>query len=93
MKLGTIKKIDLRDIWSSESADFTPWLAKEDNIAHLGSAIGMDLEVESLEKNVGPFRADILARDIAKKIEDELDYPGQIKVTVVREFRTTEIAK
>jgi len=34
-----------------------------------------------------------LARDIAKKIEDELDYPGQIKVTVVREFRTTEIAK
>ena len=34
-----------------------------------------------------------LARDIAHKIEDELDYPGQIKVTVVREFRTTEIAK
>ncbi|MCQ2744712.1 MAG: ribonuclease Y [bacterium] len=34
-----------------------------------------------------------LARDIAKKIEDELDYPGQIKVTVVREFRATEIAK
>ncbi|MBQ7127232.1 ribonuclease Y [bacterium] len=34
-----------------------------------------------------------LARDVAKKIEDELDYPGQIKVTVVREFRTTEIAK
>ena len=34
-----------------------------------------------------------LARDIAKKIEDELDYPGQIKVTVVREFRATEVAK
>ena len=34
-----------------------------------------------------------LARDIAKKIEDELDYPGQIRVTVVREFRTVEIAK
>ena len=34
-----------------------------------------------------------LARDIATKIENELDYPGQIKVTVVREFRTTEIAK
>ncbi len=34
-----------------------------------------------------------LARDIANKIENELDYPGQIKVTVVREFRTTEIAK
>ena len=34
-----------------------------------------------------------LARDVAKRIEDELDYPGQIRVTVVREFRTTEIAR
>ena len=34
-----------------------------------------------------------LARDVAKRIEDEIDYPGQIRVTVVREFRTTEIAK
>lgn len=33
-----------------------------------------------------------LARDIAKRIETELDYPGQIRVTVVREVRTTEIA-
>ncbi len=37
--------------------------------------------------------ANKLARDIAKKIETELDYPGQIRVTVVREVRTTEIAK
>lgn len=34
-----------------------------------------------------------LARDIAKRIEEELDYPGQIRVTVVREIRTTELAK
>ncbi len=34
-----------------------------------------------------------LARDIANRIEEELDYPGQIRVTVVREIRTTEIAK
>ncbi len=34
-----------------------------------------------------------LARDIAKRIEDELEYPGQIRVTVVREVRVTEIAK
>nr|WP_268872439.1 ribonuclease Y [Christensenella hongkongensis] len=35
----------------------------------------------------------LLARDIAKKIESELDYPGQIKVNVIRETRTTDFAK
>ena len=34
-----------------------------------------------------------LARDIANRIESELDYPGQIRVTVVREVRNTEVAK
>ncbi len=34
-----------------------------------------------------------LARDVAKRIEDELEFPGQIRVSVVREFRATEIAK
>ena len=35
----------------------------------------------------------IVARDIAKKIEDEMDYPGQIKVNVVRETRAVDYAK
>ena len=35
----------------------------------------------------------VLARDVAKQIEDELTYPGQIRVTVVRESRATEIAR
>jgi len=35
----------------------------------------------------------ILAKDIAKKIETDLDYPGQIKVNVIRETRATELAK
>ena len=35
----------------------------------------------------------LLARDIVKKIDDELDYPGQIKVNVIRETRTTDYAK
>ena len=34
-----------------------------------------------------------LARDVVKKIEDELAYPGQIKVTVIRETRNVEYAK
>jgi ribonuclease Y len=35
----------------------------------------------------------ILARDIAKKIEAELEYPGQVKVTVIREVRAQDVAK
>ena len=35
----------------------------------------------------------LLARNVAKKIENELDYPGQIKVSVIRERRATEYAK
>ena len=34
-----------------------------------------------------------LSRDIAKRIENELQYPGQIKVTVIRETRSVEYAK
>ena len=34
-----------------------------------------------------------LARDIVERIENEVEYPGQIRVTVVREVRVTEIAK
>ena len=35
----------------------------------------------------------ILARDVAKKVEDEMEYPGQIKVNVIRETRTIDYAK
>ncbi len=34
----------------------------------------------------------MLARDVAKKIESEMTYPGQIRVTVIRETRATEVA-
>ena len=63
-KLGTLKKVDLREVWESENSDFTPWLAQEENIEILGEKIGLDLEVEAQEKNVGKFRADILCKDI-----------------------------
>lgn len=34
--LGRLVKVDLREIWLSESADFTPWLARQDNLIILG---------------------------------------------------------
>ena len=42
---------------------------------------------------VDDIGAQVLARDLAKQIEDELTYPGQIRVTVVRETRASEIAR
>ena len=62
--LGTLEKVDLREVWESENEDFTPWLAREENINKLGQKIGLDLEVEAQEKRVGKFRADIICKDI-----------------------------
>lgn len=61
--LGRLERVDLRQIWESEADGFTPWLAKEENIQLLGETISLDLEVEAQEKEVGPFRADILCKD------------------------------
>jgi Domain of unknown function (DUF4268) len=62
--LGKLEKIDLREIWRTEAQDFTPWLAQEGNMAILSDTLGLDLEVEAQERNVGPFRADILCKDL-----------------------------
>jgi len=64
MKFGRLEKVELRDFWYKEDKDFTPWLAKPENIEILSEAIGIELEVQSQEQNVGPFRADILCFDI-----------------------------
>jgi len=63
--LGRLQKVELRDVWLSESAGFTPWLAQPDNMKLLGETVGTDLECEAQEKEVGPFRADILFKDTA----------------------------
>lgn len=48
-------------MWPNEEYDFTPWLA--DNLQELGDVIGYDLECEDIEKPVGPYSADIVAKD------------------------------
>jgi len=75
--LGRLQKVELREVWTSESSDFTPWLAQEENLKLLGETIGIELELESQEKEVGPFRADILCKDTANDdwvlIENQLE--------------------
>jgi ribonuclease Y len=54
---------------------------------------GRELRIIVRPGDIDDFTAAKLARDTAKKIEDEMDYPGQIKVTVIRESRATEYAR
>lgn len=54
---------------------------------------GRELRITVESNVVGDADVVLLSRDIAKKIESELTYPGQIKVTVIRETRAVEFAK
>ncbi|MFA5154813.1 MAG: ribonuclease Y [Patescibacteria group bacterium] len=54
---------------------------------------GREIRVFVQPELVDDFKAYNLARDIAKKIENELKYPGEIKVNVIREMRVTEYAR
>ena len=53
---------------------------------------GREVRVMVQPDTVDDLEAQVIAREIAKQIEDELTYPGQIRVTVVRESRATETA-
>lgn len=61
MELGILKTVTPRQKWNNEARDFTPWLAN--NISELNKALGLELEVENTEVSVGPYSADILAKD------------------------------
>lgn len=63
MKLGKLKKVDLREHWKHEALDFTRWLAETENLDELGDAIGIDIELIQTEAGVGRFSADILAQE------------------------------
>lgn len=63
--LGKFERVEIRKVWAKEDYHFTPWLAKEENIILLGQELNMDIEIVGQESNVGPYRADIVAKDVA----------------------------
>lgn len=54
---------------------------------------GREIRVIVQSQNIDDAQAIVLARELKRKIEEEMDYPGQIKITVVRETRVVEYAK
>ena len=76
-QLGTITKVDLRDIWKSEPRNFSKWLASDEGLMLLSDAVDMTLELKETESSVGSFSVDIYAVDTASGskviIENQLE--------------------
>ena len=62
-ELSRLEEVELREVWSDEAQDFTPWLAEEENLSLLGETLGLELYLEAEEVRVGAFQADILCKD------------------------------
>ena len=54
---------------------------------------GREIRIMVVPEQISDADMVLLARNIAKQIESELEYPGQIKVNVIRESRVTDFAK
>jgi hypothetical protein len=61
--LGSLEKVALETIWPDEAKDFTPWLARPENLRILGNTLGIDLELEEEASAAGLLSADILCRN------------------------------
>jgi len=62
-ELGRLESVDVRTVWTNEASEFTPWLARQENLDILGDTLGLSLETESVEREIGSFRADIVCSD------------------------------
>ena len=59
MNLGKIEEVALRKIWPDEARDFTPWIARQENLDNLGDLLGLSLIEAEQEVSIGSFSADI----------------------------------
>lgn len=74
--LGILNRVPLREAWRHEASDFTPWLAREENLDMLAEAIGVsELVLVATEQWVGDFKLDILCTDGDEQviIENQLE--------------------
>lgn len=60
---GRLELVDPTDYWPGGREDFVSWLAEADNLDLLCRALGLDLEVEAVDRVIGPLSADMVCRD------------------------------
>jgi ribonuclease Y len=88
----------------ARSESMSTYIKRLENLEQIGTSFpgvekcfaihaGRELRVVVLPDEVTDEQASLLARNIVRRVEDELQYPGQIRVTVVREKRCIEYAK
>ncbi len=68
-KFGTLKEVDIRELWKHEQYDFSAWLAEDDNICYLNDVLGLNLVDIKKEEKTGAYKCDIVARDEFKDIK------------------------
>ncbi|MCI0657872.1 MAG: ribonuclease Y, partial [Acidobacteria bacterium] len=54
---------------------------------------GREIRVIAVPDKIDDAQVSLLANDLAQRIQKEMEYPGRIKVTVIREMRATEVAR
>ena len=62
-ELSRLEPVELREVWSNEATDFTPWLADEENLSILAETLNMEIELEGREVNVESGIVDLLCRN------------------------------
>lgn len=78
---GRLEQVELRTVWVSEESDFATWLSRGDSLALLGEALGLDLELESMEGWVAPYPRGVVCRTRGSGgyvvIENQLEHTDQ----------------
>lgn len=69
MKFGRLREVEVRELWRHEQYDFSPWLAKDENIEMLNEVLGLTLIDINSEVFVGSFQCDLVAKDEATGIK------------------------
>ena len=75
-EFGRLESVELREVWPNEAANFTPWLAEEENLSLLADTLNMELELEGREVNVESGIVDLLCRTVDNSlvlIENQLE--------------------
>lgn len=92
-EFGRLESVELREVWPNEAANFTPWLAEEENLSLLANTLNMELELEGREVRLGfGGIVDLLCRNLENDsrvlIENQLEETDSDHLGRILEYMT-----